>query len=188
MNRSLVLAAVVALVVAAAVYGRTKAVQAREWEFRAEEALRDARDLQDVVKEARRQAAANAAAADEWKERADSASARVPPSRIVEIREIPVPVECEGVVAIRDTVIDTLFVANQALDSAYTAKAREVDFLQQGLAAQTQAADSLRVALATRPSSPAWYIPSVRPGAFVGACLDGTLCGGFGVTLSWNVH
>lgn len=184
-GKELVIAAVAVLVTAAAAGAFWQANQ-NEWEKRVERV----ETLAEVFR----------GEADRLRAEADSIESKTDTVRIIitkqdsVIREAeaavdttPVPAGCEVAVGVRDRLISEcqLQVANvkEALGLQTEAAAK----LRAAAAKSAERADSLASVLADRPKPKPSWLPDVGAGPFAGICMNGQLCYGLGVQLSWKV-
>lgn len=185
MNRTVV-GAVTLVVLASAAYGAFSRHRVSEWETRADSALRVAAAQQERAFAHRERAEAAENAARRLRIQADSLRTRTR-ERIVEVREIPVPEECEEVVAPRDSIIDTLEVESETLRDALDAQMEAAAQLRVEADTWRERGDSLEVVLQDRPGPRARWVPVAGVGLFAGMCSNGLPCMGAGVTLTWEI-
>lgn len=160
--------------------------QRGEWESRVEAALDDAK-----VWEA--QAEVFEALADSAEARAEARDARaiervrVVRERVVEVREVEVPAIAQPFVAVRDSIIDELFLVVAEKDEVIAEFVSVVDFLRREAGLFEIRGDSLEAVLIDRPAPRKWWMPKAGVGPFAGMCQSGGICSGVGVTLSWSL-
>ena len=180
------LVALAAIVVASVAFGFWYDHAAGQWDARVESALGEARAA-DIRSELYLEQAIDASARAEALAEEAGERVQVVTERVVEIREVMVPDTCIPLVAPRDSVIDTLFVAVDEWKEAYETEVSGAALLRLGLQEQTTRGDSLVAVLQDRPGPRKWWVPGVGVGAFTGFC-SGETCSGVGVTLSWRIR
>lgn len=113
------------------------------------------------------------AVADSLRSRADEVAvpARASVAKVKRRRaELPPVTDSAAAIAVRDTLIDTLVVAAERLDTALSIEKQRGDTLQN---------------LVRRLDRP-WWKPEIGGGPFLGVCTSGKPCAGVGVSLTWR--
>lgn len=184
--KDIILTLAVVAVVAIAVRGWLDRQDRIAWEARADAAVAAASQEAARADRAITRADSLEQEADRLERVADSLGQRTR-ERVVEVREVEVPGYAAPYVAPRDSIIDDLIVENDTLRRANDTLREEVGVLQVALGRVTASNASLREVLEDRPRPTPWWLPSTGLGVFAGACSDGRMCSGLGITVSWRI-
>lgn len=159
---------------------------ASQWEREVQLALADA----EAAGAARRAAEALADSlqqvAKQAEARADEAGRRAR-ERVEVVREVEVPVYAVPFTAPRDSIIDDLVTENYELREVIISERAASASLRVALGRVTASEASLKAVLDARPGPAPWWRPSMGLGAFAGACSDGRMCSGIGLTMSFRI-
>ena len=176
-------------VIGSTTYGFLSGLTAREWETRAMLELERAEVAREKVRELLARVTAAEESADSIAADARELGVRVR-ERVADVRKRAAPDPVPPVI-VRDQIIDTLFVVAETWEEAYKQEVKASDMLRVAFGLQTMALDSLTAVLENRPTPrprlPQW-LPTARPGVFMGVCNDGRGCMGIGITLSWSIQ